>query len=103
MMDYTTFSVMIRTLRALQLLSLSHRLFSDISIRSCISEINKQVIFLSTKFLSMLECESCQLEKYFRSSFVSRENKQCMSPFEVIYTDIWSLYGLNHFHDIHML
>ena len=39
--------------------------------------------------LQTLECESCQLGKYVRSSFLKHSEFRCDSVFSIIHSDIW--------------
>ncbi|RVX02837.1 Retrovirus-related Pol polyprotein from transposon TNT 1-94 [Vitis vinifera] len=39
--------------------------------------------------LSSLSCESCQLGKHTRVSFLKRLNNRAKSPFELVHTDVW--------------
>ena len=39
--------------------------------------------------LSLLECDSCQLEKHTRVSFPKRLDPRTKSPFELVHTDVW--------------
>jgi len=45
-------------------------------------------LFSSVKYISKLECESCQFGKHHRTSFPSRVVNRCSSPSEVVHTDI---------------
>ena len=46
-------------------------------------------IFPSFFSLSLIECESCQLEKYTRVPFPECLDQRTKSQFELIHTDIW--------------
>ena len=50
-------------------------------------KFQKMVSRFST--LSSLACESCQLGKHTRVSFLQRLNNRATSPFEIVHTDVW--------------
>ncbi|RDX62582.1 hypothetical protein CR513_59068, partial [Mucuna pruriens] len=52
-----------------------------------LSKLQKLVSNLSK--LSSLHCESCQLEKYTRSSSPKRVNKRVSSPFALVHSNVW--------------
>ncbi|RVW86509.1 Retrovirus-related Pol polyprotein from transposon RE2 [Vitis vinifera] len=52
-----------------------------------LSKFQKIVPRFST--LSSLPCESCQLGKHTRVSFLKRLNNRAKSPFELVHTDVW--------------
>lgn len=84
---------------------MNHRVFATFShllplyvlygiSRSCPSprqlslhKLKKIVPHLS--YLESFECESCHLGKHVRVSFPSRINDRVMSPFDVVYFDVW--------------
>ena len=53
--------------------------------------------------LSLIECESCQLEKLIRVSFPKLLDQRTKSPFELVNTNIWgpswaeSTFGFRYF------
>ena len=49
-----------------------------------------KLLFPSFKFVSMLECEACQLGKHHKVSFPLRLNNRRSAPFELVHFDIWS-------------
>ena len=57
--------------------------------------------YLST--LQSLECQTCQLGKHHRATFVPRSVQRASSPFELVHSDIWdpsrtpSLMGFHYF------
>ena len=53
-----------------------------------ISKLQKMVPRFSS--LSLIECESRQLEKHTRVSFPKRLDQRTKSHFELVHTDIWS-------------
>ncbi|RVX02464.1 Retrovirus-related Pol polyprotein from transposon RE2 [Vitis vinifera] len=52
-----------------------------------LSKFQKMVPRFST--LSSLACESCQLGKHTRVSFLKRLNNRAKSSFELVHTDVW--------------
>ena len=54
-----------------------------------LSKFQKMVTRFST--LSSLACESCQLRKDTRVSFLKSLNNRVKSPFELVHTDAWGL------------
>ncbi|RVW92842.1 Retrovirus-related Pol polyprotein from transposon TNT 1-94 [Vitis vinifera] len=52
-----------------------------------LSKFQKMVPRFST--LSSLACESCQLGKHTRVSFLKHLNNRAKSPFELVHTDVW--------------
>ena len=54
-----------------------------------LSKFQKMVPRFST--LSSLACESCQLGKHTRVSFLKRLNNRAKSSFELVHTDVWGL------------
>ena len=54
---------------------------------SNISKLRKMVSRFSS--LSLLKCESCQLGKYTRVSFLKLLESRTKSHFELVHTDVW--------------
>jgi len=52
-----------------------------------LTKLKKMVPELNS--LQTLECESCQLGKYVRSSFPKHSESRCDSVFSIIHSDIW--------------
>ncbi|GAB2292252.1 hypothetical protein Dimus_038193 [Dionaea muscipula] len=42
-----------------------------------------------TRSVSQLFCESCQLAKHHRATYLSRNNTRASTPFELVHSDIW--------------